>query len=64
MAGIKMSDKPPIVRYGYSVSLDKFKRFGRNGTEPRLEATGQLEGKQLKDSLARPQVEQGRTNGG
>jgi hypothetical protein len=31
MAGIKMSDKSSFVRYGYSVNLDRFERFGRSG---------------------------------
>jgi hypothetical protein len=32
MAGMQMSDKPFFVRYGYSVPLDQFERFGRSGT--------------------------------
>jgi hypothetical protein len=32
LAGMKMSDKPSFVRYGYSVPLDQFERFGRSGT--------------------------------
>ena len=32
MAGMKMSDKPSFVRYGYSVPLEQFERFGRSGT--------------------------------
>jgi hypothetical protein len=32
MAGMEMSDKSSFVRYGYSVDLDRFERFGRSGT--------------------------------
>jgi hypothetical protein len=32
MAGMKMSDKPSFVRYGYSVPLNQFERFGSSGT--------------------------------
>src|SRR6266536_3184385 len=32
MAGMQMSDKPFFVRYGYSVPLNQFERFGRSGT--------------------------------
>jgi hypothetical protein len=32
MTGMKMSDKPFFVRYGYSVPLDQFERFNRSGT--------------------------------
>jgi len=31
MASIIMSDKPFFIRYGYSILLDQFKKFGRNG---------------------------------
>ncbi|XTI85091.1 hypothetical protein V2W45_1328155 [Cenococcum geophilum] len=36
MAGIIMSDKPSFVRYGYSVPLDQFEKFGRNGKMKRV----------------------------
>jgi hypothetical protein len=32
MAGMEMSDKSSFLRYGYSVDLDRFERFGRSGT--------------------------------
>ena len=34
MAGMKMSDKPSFVRYGYSVPLDQFERFSGSSTRP------------------------------
>src|SRR4030095_4246799 len=34
MAGMKMSDKPSSVRYGYSVPLDQFELFSGSGTRP------------------------------
>ena len=36
MAGIAMSDKPPFVRYGYSVPLEQFEPSGRGGKMRRV----------------------------
>jgi hypothetical protein len=32
MAGMEMADKSSFVRYGYSVDLDRFERFGKSST--------------------------------
>ena len=54
MAGMIMSDKPSFVRYGYSVPLDQFEKFGRNGKMKRVARPLAGWRKKLKRSAEKP----------